>query len=172
MQRETTRVLYDSLREYPAMHARVALMYTLRTLVRFGTGEGLGSEAAPWIEEQLSKYAPGDLGSYRAAKQQAGQIPVSRLRSLHTPFGFVLLAASVLVVGLNRALKLASVRFLAFVLAALLLNALLSGNLAGVYDRYQSRLVWLLAVGLWGHFGERERERGSRILRSNNVTTT
>jgi hypothetical protein len=54
--------------------------------------------------------------------------------------------------------------FVAFVFAALLLNAAISGNLSGIYDRYQSRLVWLVAVGMSGCWPLPDPEVG-RVIR-------
>ncbi len=150
VKRETRRLLLDSLRDVPWLHVRVAVTYTLRTLARFGTGEGLDSDAAPLVEAQIARFAPGDLPAFRAAKQQANAVPVASLRVLHTPTGWLLMAIACVLIA-RGSFQDRSVRFLCFVFAALLINAALSGNLAGIYDRYQSRLVWMLAIGVWGH---------------------
>ncbi len=151
IKREAHRLLFDSLREQPALHLRVAVRYTLRTLTHFATGEGLDADALPLIDAQIARYAPRDLPGYRAAKQQDNAIPVLSLRALHTPIAWILLALGLAVVATASSLDGKGARFLWFVLAALFFNAALSGNLAGVYDRYQSRLMWLLALGVWGH---------------------
>ena len=65
------------------------------------------------------------------------------------------------VMGVAKSALDASVRYLAFILVALLINATLSANLSGVYDRYQSRVVWLLGVGLWCCVASRVRARFS-----------
>jgi hypothetical protein len=150
---DTQRMLRDSLREYPALHLQVAIDYTLRTLARFRTGEGLDADARPLIEAQLARFVPGDLPEFRSARQQADQLPVDQLRTVHTPVGWMLLLLGSLVLLLGALSGRSSfahrgMSFLAFVFAALLLNAALSGNLSGIYDRYQSRLVWLVALGL------------------------
>ena len=152
---ETQRMLRDSLREQPALHLQVAIEYTLRALGRFRTGEGLDADARPLIEAQLARFAPDDLPGFRSARQQANQIPVDQLRTLHTPVGWLLLSLGSLVLLLAALAGRSSfaqrgVCFIAFVFAALLLNAAISGNLSGIYDRYQSRLVWLVALGLSG----------------------
>ncbi len=153
--REAQRMLHDSLREHPALHLRVAVDYTLRVLSRFRTGEGLDGDARPVIEQQIERFVPHDLAAFRAARQQSDEIPVGLLRSLHTPVGWVLLVVGAFVLVLGASAGRTSfthrgVSFVAFAFAALLLNAAISGNLSGVYDRYESRLVWLLALGLSG----------------------
>jgi hypothetical protein len=151
---DTHRMLWDSLREHPGLHLAVALDYTWRVLTRFRTGEGLDGDARPVIEAQIARYAPADLVAFRAARQQSDELPIQQVRSLHTPVGWFLLAlASLLLLGaVSGGVSLAqrSVSFVTFTCCALLLNALISGNLSGIYDRYESRLVWLLALGLAG----------------------
>lgn len=155
--REARRLLHDSLLDFPGLHLQVAASYTLQLLARFATGEGLDADARPLIEEQLRAYVPTDVAAFRAAKQQRDALPVATLRRVHTPFGWLALALSCALVGaaaLSRSARLwrePSVRFAAFTLSAYVLNALLSANLAGLYDRYESRLVWTLALGPWAY---------------------
>jgi len=60
--------------------------------------------------------------------------------------GMSLLALAVgCVAGLRRRAALGGVY--AAILAALLANAFVSGALSGVFDRYQSRFVWLAPFG-------------------------
>jgi hypothetical protein len=158
IKREARRLLRDSLIEHPIQHLQVAVRYTAAVLARFRTGEGLDADAAYLIEPQIARYAPGDLPRYRAARQQASALPVETLRAIHTPIGWALLGASLFLVGAaffgaRRAQLSVPARYLAFVLAALFINAALSANLSGIYDRYQSRIMWLLGVGLWAWMG-------------------
>jgi hypothetical protein len=152
---ETHRLLRDSLLEYPGLHLQTAARQTLQALSRFATGEGLDGDASYRIDPQIMRDFPGDLVAYRAAKQQASALPLAALRSVHTPCGWLaLLSACALVVAasLPRFARLRSercVRFAAFALAAYLLNAMLCANFSGVFDRYESRILWLLALGPW-----------------------
>jgi hypothetical protein len=147
--RESSRLLRDSLRELPLLHAQVALISTLRVLGRFATGEGLDADARPLIEPKLSVLAPRDVQQFSASRQQRDAIAVASLRQLHTPIGWTLIALAL--IGLTRwaghsDLGTSKLRFLTFVFWAWLLNALLSANLSGIYDRYESRLLWLFAL--------------------------
>ena len=147
---EVSRLLRDSLREVPLLHARVALVSTLRVLGRFATGEGLDSDASDVIAARMAKVAPADVSAFLSSRQQRDAIDVSKLRFLHTPIGWALIACALL--SLTRLFQLkdadsAELRFLGFVALAWLLNAVLSANLSGIYDRYESRLLWLF--GLW-----------------------
>lgn len=161
--RETRRLLKDSLLEHPGMHLQVAASYTVRELGRFATGEGLDSDARRLVEPQVAAYAPRDIPAYRAAKQQHDALPVAALQRVHGPFGWLLLAlacALCAAAALPRFAELrrdSAVQFTAFALAAYVLNAALSGNLSGIYDRYESRILWLLLLGPWALWLKRRR---------------
>jgi hypothetical protein len=92
--REAHRLLNDSLREHPLLHARVALSYTVQVLSRFRTGEGLNADARDLLEAQIARYAPADLSAFRSSRQQNDQLPVEGLRSIDTPVGWAMLVAS------------------------------------------------------------------------------
>jgi hypothetical protein len=162
--RETRRLLKDSLLEHPGLHLQVAASYTLQVLGRFATGEGLDSDAARLIEPQVAAYAPRDIPAYRAAKQQHDALPVAAIQRVHGPFGWLMLA---LACGLCAAAALPrfaqlradpGVQLTAFALAACVLNAGLSANLSGIYDRYESRILWLPLVGPWAFWLRRKRK--------------
>lgn len=162
--RESHRLLLDSWREHPLSQLRVAVEYSLGTLDRFGTGEGLDSLALPGLDSALSLVFPGDRRSLDRARQQHDEIPVEALRSMQTPVGwlFMVAALAVVIVGwLRRWRQDMAVRFLVAALVAILLYAVLCGNTSGIYDRYESRLVWLTGFGLWLAV-----ERRYRFLRS------
>ena len=139
------------------MHAQVALVSTLRVLGRFATGEGLDADARSLIEEHLRKLAPGDVDAFIASRQQQDALPVTKLRQLHTPIAWLSIGLTLLAlarIGVRqKELGTPALRFVLFVLAAYVINAALSANLSGIYDRYQSRLVWLF--GLWLSVGLR-----------------
>jgi hypothetical protein len=148
---EVSRLLRDSLREEPLLHLQVALVSTLQVLGRFATGEGLDADARDLIEVQLQKLAPADVPSFAASRQQRGAIAVDKLRTLHTPIGWALIAFALFALARwarHKDVARAELRLLAFVVAAWLLNAVLSANLSGVYDRYESRLIWLFGLSL------------------------
>lgn len=148
---EVSRLLKDSLRELPLLHAQVALDSTLRVLGRFATGEGLDGDARELIEAHMQKLAPGDVSAFVASRQQRDAIAVAKLRQLHTPIGWAMIAFAL--VALTRwarrdDLGTSELRYGAFVVLAWVLNAVLSANLSGIYDRYESRLLWLFGVWL------------------------
>jgi hypothetical protein len=166
--KETKRLLKDSLIEHPFLHVQVATSYTLAVLGRFATGEGLDSDARDLVEPQIAASASRDLAAYRAAKQQHDALPVAALKRVHTPFGWLMIALATalclaaLVPRFARLRGDPGVRFAAFALAAYVLNGALSGNLSGIYDRYESRIVWLLLLGPWAFWLRRRTPSAER----------
>jgi hypothetical protein len=159
---ELSRLLRDSLREVPLLHLRVAVLSTLRVLGSFATGEGLDADARPRIEAQLKTLAPGDVPAFLASRQQQDAIPIAMLRQLHRPIAWLMLALALgaLLRGARRGgSSTPQLRFLGFVTLAWLLNAVLSANLSGVYDRYESRLIWLFGLSLLAALPLPERTR-------------
>lgn len=155
--REARRLLFDSLREHPLEHARVAVVSTLGALAAFRTGEGLDADARYLIEPLVKRYLPGELASYRAARQQRAALPIRGLRALHTPIAWMLLALGLWLAVSSPSrdaahLDAAVGGFLRYCLLALATNAAISGNLSGVHDRYGARLVWLVAIGVFAAF--------------------
>jgi hypothetical protein len=159
--REAKRLLHDSLREHPGLHLKVALRYTGLGLTRFRTGEGLDGDARELIEAQIARHARADLHAFRSSRQQASALPVDHLRALHTPIGWLALAGSLILLLMAAAavrgtsLQDPSLCLLLFSAAAYLLNGVLSANLSGLYDRYESRLIWLFVLGLWAFAARR-----------------
>ena len=148
---EVSRLLKDSLREAPLLHAQVALESTLRVLGRFATGEGLDGDARELIETHMQKLAPGDVSAFVASRQQRDAIAVTKLRQLHTPIGWAMIVFALAALtrwARRNDLGTAELRYGAFVVLAWFLNAALSANLSGIYDRYESRLLWLFGVWL------------------------
>ncbi len=153
-QRETRRLLRASLREHPWMHVQIAVNYTFGVLGHFGTGEGLDSLARPGLDSAIGRAAPGDLTALRSSRQQHGRVPVTLLRAVHVPVGWtaIVLALAVLVVAARRGrrwLAAPPVQLIATALAAVVIYAVICGNTSGVYDRYEARLVWVVAFALW-----------------------
>jgi hypothetical protein len=168
---EVSRLLKDSLREEPLLHVRVALVSTLRVLARFGTGEGLDGDARERIEEHMVKLVPADVRAFAASRQQRDGIDVSLLRRVHTPIGWMLIAAALL--SLWRWFRTPAgdaatpeLRFVTLLVCAWLLNGVLSANLSGVYDRYESRMLWLFGLWLAAWFELPKLARGFRPLRT------
>jgi hypothetical protein len=173
---EGDRIILESLLHYPGRHVTTALWATIEQLVRFKTGEGMGSKDNWHAESVLKRFAPGVLPALNASRQQNDQLGFTLLNQIHVPIVWVSLVVVILV--LWKGAK--SSALAATCLTALLINAAVCGTFSVPGDRYQSRLVWLLplaaAVALLTRLATRLNStsppgatRGSAGMQSNNA---
>jgi hypothetical protein len=154
IRQEALRLLRDSLLEEPWLHVKVAARYTFKAFFAFETGIGLDGASADAVAPTIERHFPGDLAAYRAARQQRAVLPIGTLRALHTPVAYALLVAVTALLA-HSALRerpwtaRESTRLIAFSFVALVVNAILCGNLSGINDRYGARVLWLLALGVF-----------------------
>ncbi len=159
---ESSRVITASLRRYPLLNLKMALSNTAVQFASFATGDGI----EPQIDQLapiLENYAPRQSKSYLAARQQNNRITFSWVNALHVPVGGLsLIAIAVMLAGSIRRRYWDDRAFLpAFLLLALLGNAVICGVLSNPHDRYQSRLIWPVTLGAlllftahpWGRAG-------------------
>jgi len=144
--REYEILVTESLSRYPLRSLGWGLWGSLRQFFMFRTGDGV--EPQQWVlETEFLDFMPKQIKAYRAARQQRGVLRFDAVNVVHFPLA---LAAQVwLGVVLWRAVRRRrwQVAVLpAFVLAALLGNALVCGLFSGPHDRYQSRLAWVPAL--------------------------
>lgn len=158
---ETSRILRGTLRRYPLRHLLVALDYSARELGAVWTLDGLHSYGAvAYVQDGIAGRWPADLARFRAARQQRRTLGLVWLAQLHELV--ILLSSLASLWLLCRVLRAArpvslgtSVGFHVTVWLVLIGNAVLCANLSGVYDRYQSRLAWLVPLAVLLSVAER-----------------
>lgn len=146
---ESSRIIADSLRRYPWMHLRTALAATGEQLFAFRTGDGI--EPQPWPTWwAMETFLPGQLPAYVAARQQNDQIEFAAINGLHVPIGLASMAAALGFAAVAAWRRRCDDRGVlpAYLLLALLGNALICGALSNPHDRYQSRLLWAVPFAL------------------------
>ena len=148
---EMRTIVLGSLRDYPALQIKDALIATARQLVTVGTGEGIVTSIRH-THSIIERYTPSVAPAMNSARQQHGEIHFSAINDIHVPvalIGMTLLPA-LIVFGLWSA-DFADLGFLAVTIALSLLgNAVFCGIISNPHDRYGSRMVWIavFAVGL------------------------
>ncbi len=164
--REIAAIIARSLARHPLAHAWSAITLTASQFVDLGTGgvmEPLLSWHTRWA---LTRYAPGLVAGFDAARQQTEVIdlgpwsdwvvvPVSITASLALPGIGVLLWRA----GHRRDAMLP-----AFLFLALLGNAAVCGVVSSPNDRYQARLAWLATMALGLTIPGLARQRRNRLL--------
>jgi hypothetical protein len=106
------------------------------------------------VYQAIQRYFPGSLEAFMNGRQMKAELPIEQLRSLHTTV--VALGSVAWVVCLAVAWRRNDwllTGFLLFVATGILANAVLFGVLSGPFDRYQSRVIWLLpfssGIAVW-----------------------
>jgi hypothetical protein len=171
---EMRAIVLGSLRDYPLLQIKDALIATARQLVDVGTGEGIVNSV--WhtygiIEHDTPSVAP----AMKAARQQRGGIHFAAINAIHDPVAWVAMALlpALLILGLRSA-EFADLGWLATTIAlALLANAAFCGVISDPHDRYGSRMVWIatftVAMAAW-RAAALAREQGA-IVRSESAST-
>ncbi len=148
---ESRRIIVDSLKRYPLMHAETALRAMAEQFVTFSTGDGIEPQNHLLVPV-FDKFLPGQLDAYNAARQQNRQISFAWINPVHLAVGTAsLLAAAImlaLAAGRPRAAWDDGFYLPAFLLLALLGNAFICGAMSNPHDRYQSRLIWTVTFAV------------------------
>jgi hypothetical protein len=142
---EMRRIVLGSLRDYPGMQIKAALIATAKQFLAVGTGEGI--MATPYNEDILERYTPSVVPAMRAARQQRGAVGFRVINFIHRPLALAATAflPLILIFGLRSA-AFTDLGYLAATISiALLANAAVCGAIVGAYARLGSRIVWIAA---------------------------
>lgn len=140
---ESARLAGESVRRMPVLNLGWAAADTVLQFFAVATGDGIEPQQSVNAPE-FRRVIPEQMGSYLRARQQKGDLPFLALNVIHVPVAILSLAALAFV--LRRALRRRrwnDAVLAAFVLLALLGNAVICGVFSGPHFRYQSRLVWI-----------------------------
>ncbi len=146
---EAGRIILATLAHDPGGVAAAFLRNTWRQLGHAATGDGLEPwPGVPGPEPLIARFFPQELEAFRAARQYRGLLlpearSVAPLHQAASLAGAVLLTLLLLLRG--RRLSPAGLALGLLVLAAILGNAMITGGLSGPAERYQARILWLLA---------------------------
>jgi hypothetical protein len=141
-------IVAESLERHPLQSIGTGLWDSFRQLLMFRTGDGVTPQE--WVlEPEFRNFMPRQYKAYMGARQQRGILRFDAVNVVHYPLA--VLAQVWLAVVFWKAVKrrrwnLAALP--AFLLLALLGNALVCGLFSGPHDRYQSRLVWVASLAV------------------------
>src|SRR5204862_4129484 len=147
-EKESARIVHDSLARYPLWNAELAARDALQQLMLFHTGDQI--EPQQWILfTDFHKFVPDQLAAYSKARQQKGELHFGLVNFVHVPFGTVVLL--LLAAGLASTLRRHDCRaaaLLGFLVIAVVGDAVVCGVFSNPHARYQSRLVGVPGVVL------------------------
>jgi hypothetical protein len=140
---EAAMLVGASLSRYPLTNLIVALQDGALQFFWFQTGDGIVPQE--WVLNTEFKIAiPQQVSAYDRAYQQEGEIWFLPFNLVHVPVAFLALAALYLILrGVWQRRDWQAGVLPAFVLLALIGNAMICGALSGPHGRYQSRIMWL-----------------------------
>lgn len=138
----------ESLKRYPLEILGNGLWAAFRQFFMIRTGDGI--TYANWVlNPGFAHFMPAQSPAYLSARQQEGETGFKLINIIQVPILFAaLLGMIVLMVRALRARRWKIAVLPAFVLIALIGNALVCGMCSGPHDRYQSRLIWLAPFAL------------------------
>jgi len=146
---EAAIIVRGTLTNYPIAQLRAAVGNGWHQLFLFPTGDGMGtySEAGNVSKAIQAAFGPSVYYNYRHSRQIHDAFDFDWINRIHLA---VIIASSLVVVGFVVATKVknqpqwlyASV-FLTTMVGA---NAFTTGALSGPAGRYQSRVIWLMAL--------------------------
>jgi hypothetical protein len=139
-------IIADTVKAEPEALALAAIRRSVGQFFAIATGDWLLKPKPTLADDWARVFPPDEVARFAAARQQRFLPLVSDgMQALHRTVGFVslvLLAIGIVVEGRSAlgALLIVSA-------VALLVNPVVTGALSGVYDRYQSRFIWLAVLG-------------------------
>jgi hypothetical protein len=146
---EMEYVVDKSLEDYPGAVVRSSLRATVHQFLMVRTGDGLDQYQGA-NRDLFSSLSPPVAGAYNAAGQQSGRITQRTLDDLnwvHVPVAFLSVLGLLMIIGWGLHAGRHDLAGLAiFIFISLLGNAFICGALSSPHNRYQSRLMWIVAL--------------------------
>jgi len=142
---EASEIVRETLAREPGAVALETLRNAAGQFAWFGTGDGLEPwRLVPGPEPLIERFFPRELGAFRGARQYAGllQPEVRAISPLHVALGWIGLALLPVLAWLRRR-DVPALALCLMVLAGSAGNALVTGGLSGMNERYQGRIAWL-----------------------------
>jgi len=142
---EAGAIIAATLAREPVGVAREMLSNAVQQFITIGTGDGLEPwPGEPGPEPLIARWFPRELEAFRTARQQRGllQQDVEAFRPLHLVFAWGGLLILPWMAWRQRH-DMPALALCVLVLAAAATNALVTGGLSSVSERYQARMAWL-----------------------------
>jgi hypothetical protein len=153
-QDEMEKIVRGTILAYPARFVKSSAKETLLQLTTLRTGDEIRTYGArEWNSEVIPRVFPGDWKAFVNARQYRDRmIPLADACAVvDTTVFWLSLATCLLLAGTGRFGRMNL--FLYSAIAYLLINASVCATFAGVYDRYQGRVAWIIPFCLTTYLG-------------------
>lgn len=166
-EREIQAIVRGTITTYPVRFALSSAAQTLKQITWVRTGDEIRSyAAAEWNDDAIRRVFPAELNTFRNTRQIRGRLlPLADAASIVDMIVFWLSLAACVYFARTRGYSRIN-QFFAAALVFLVINAAVCGSLAGVYNRYQSRVAWLVPFCLIAYIGSWMEERRKRAARA------
>lgn len=147
---EAGAIIKGAVKEYPFVQIKAIAQNTLDQLVTFSVGEQLKSTLKlEAINHFFHSRFPGSYQHYLNSQQSRGKLPV--VTNFLNPIYFVVVLLAIANIAITLFIQVRkgiSTNYSFIVIGILFIfevaNAMVTGALSGVFDRYQSRVIWLI----------------------------
>jgi hypothetical protein len=150
---EIRAIIIGTLKMYPVRFAWLSARHTLRQTIQMKTGDEVRDLALHAVNANgpvIAEIFPNDLRAYSNSKLIQGRLVgfTKVVAGIDLAAFWVSLVACVVPAWKHRATAQKWTWFFYSTIVFLFLNAAVCATLAGVYDRYQSRVAWLMPLCL------------------------
>jgi hypothetical protein len=143
--REIQTIVRETISAYPLQFAISSAEQTLLQFAAVRTGDEIRSYSAQeWNDDAVKRVFPGELQAFRNTRQIRDRLlPLADVASVLDTIVFWLSAAACLYFARTRRFPRIN-QFFTAAIVFLVINATVCGSFSGVYNRYQSRVAWLV----------------------------
>jgi hypothetical protein len=143
--REYDLLIRETLTRHPVRVAAGLMVQGVAQFFMVASGDGF-QPVQQTAGSSFVIHAPQQVAAYLAARQQRGEWNFTIINIAHVPVA--LAALWWLIASLFYGLKRRRAVLPAYLLLALIGNAVICGMISGAHNRYQSRLVWIVPLAL------------------------
>lgn len=142
---ESNEIVRGTILAYPLRFATSSIKESLRQFIAVRTGDEIRSYGArEWNNSVLQRVFPGEFLNFSSDKQMCGRLlPLAdAAAAVHTVIFWLSLVACLAIAwtaGFGRINE-----FFYSAVAFLVINASISASFAGVFNRYQGRVAWVI----------------------------
>jgi hypothetical protein len=152
--KEARKIVSGTIRRYPIRFLMECVKQMFRQFVTFKPGvDNYPYNIGPTVDA-IDRLYPGDIEKFRLTRQWSGQLKsVAEKISPYYEFTFWASLLSCVVILFSRYSQSGQANRLFFLtLFFLLANALVTGSVSLVSDRYQSRVCWIISLCCFAYF--------------------
>ena len=158
-QDEMEKIVRGTILAYPARFVTSSAKQTMLQLTSLRTGDEIRTYGArQWNEKVIPRVFPGDLQAFLNARQYHDRLThlADASAFVDTKIFWLSFASCLLFVRTDRFARVNL--FFYSAIAFLVINASICATFAGVYDRYQGRVAWIIPFSLTAYAGSFARD--------------